>query len=267
MQPASGLFDVPHIHQRPGATNIEATPAIPVEAVAQNQYHCPGSSCWDVSGGPAGGRSWRRRVAWPAVEERAGGALVRGEIGGVVPRTENDRVSDSFNLFLGRKAALVETTVEHRRGVCVSMCLCACPHVHCLPLCRYQAAGLLRVEIGPKRHLIVSNFTSGRRFQSMHLPSSIDLPDCPYRRRHLHMPDPWQWHARAVRENAGYDFHMQASWAEGITLQSIYGLRRAGRTRNPTFMFPPPPKQGTCRCIQSGHVFLVCCVCVESTQL
>ena len=81
MQPASGLFHVPHIHQRPGATNIKATPPIPVEAVAQNQYHCPGSSCWDVSGGPAGGRlpalgeaGWRGRrlksvrvVHWCAV--------------------------------------------------------------------------------------------------------------------------------------------------------------------------------------------------------
>ena len=66
-------------------------------------------------------------MAWPAVEERAGGALVRGEIGGVVPRTENDPVSDSFNL-LGRRAALVETTVEHRRGVCVCVCLCVCVH-------------------------------------------------------------------------------------------------------------------------------------------
>jgi hypothetical protein len=99
----------------------------------------------------------------------------------------------------------------------------------------------------------------------MHLPSSIDLPDCPYRRRHLHMPDPWQWHARAVRENAGYDFHMQASWAEGITLQSIYEMRRAGRTRNPSFMFPPPPKQGRGGCIQSGHVLL--CVCRVKTAL
>ena len=81
MQPASGLFHVPHIHQHPGATNIKATPPIPVEAVAQNQYHCPGSSCWDVSGGPAGGRlpalgeaGWRGRrlksvrvVHWCAV--------------------------------------------------------------------------------------------------------------------------------------------------------------------------------------------------------
>lgn len=38
-------------------------------------------------------------MAWPAVEERAGGELVRGEIGGVVPRAENDAVPDSFNLF------------------------------------------------------------------------------------------------------------------------------------------------------------------------
>lgn len=118
-------------------------------------------------------------MAWRAVEERAG-----GEIGGVVPRTENDPVSDTFNL-LGRRAALVETTVERRRGVCVCESVCMPPRL--LPLGRYQAVGLLRVEIGPKRLLIVSNFISGRRFQSTHLPSSIDLPDCPYRRQHLHI--------------------------------------------------------------------------------
>lgn len=76
MQPASGLFDVPHIHQRPGATDIEATPAIPVEAVAQNQYHCPGSSCWDVSGCAAVRRlacSWV--LALEEVEGWRGGRL------------------------------------------------------------------------------------------------------------------------------------------------------------------------------------------------
>lgn len=78
-------------------------------------------------------------MAWPAVEERAGGgALVRSEIGGVVPRTENDRVSDSFNLFLGRKAALVETTVEHRRGVCVCLCVC----VHAPTSISYHSVGI-----------------------------------------------------------------------------------------------------------------------------
>jgi hypothetical protein len=62
---------------------------------------------------------------------------------------------------------------------------------------------------------------------------------------------------------------MQASWAEGITLQSIHEMRRAGRTRNPTFMFPLPPKQGRGGCIQSGHVFRVggYVVCIKSKQL
>jgi hypothetical protein len=94
MQPASGLFDVPHIHQRLGATNIEATKPIPVEAVAQNQYHCPGSSSWDVSGDVAG------RTGWTSLTEGCGGRTGwRGgrlksagcEIGGVVvPRTEDE---------------------------------------------------------------------------------------------------------------------------------------------------------------------------------
>ena len=94
MQPASGLFDVPHIHQRLGATNIEATKPFPVEAVAQNQYHCPGSSSWDVSGDVAG------RTGWTSLTEGCGGRTGwRGgrlksagcEIGGVVvPRTEDE---------------------------------------------------------------------------------------------------------------------------------------------------------------------------------
>jgi hypothetical protein len=97
MQPASGLFDVPHIHQRLGATNIEATEPIPVEAVAQNQYHCPGSSSWDVSGDATGGRGWTSltegcggRTGWRGGRLKSAGC----EIGGVVvPRTQNESPS------------------------------------------------------------------------------------------------------------------------------------------------------------------------------
>jgi len=74
--------------------------------------------------------------------------------------------------------AVVEPTVEHRRGVCVPVGG-EPPRPLARPLARYRAAGLLRVEIGPKRHLIVSKFTSGRRFQSLpHLhPPSICAAD------------------------------------------------------------------------------------------
>ena len=95
-----------------------STKPIPVEAVAQNQYHCPGSLCWDVSGGAAGRRGWTSltegpRVAWRAVEERG---------------WWNGRCRISYrqtrlrHLYFGRKAAPVGTTVEHRLAVCVSVC-------------------------------------------------------------------------------------------------------------------------------------------------
>ena len=139
---------------RPGATNFQATPPIPVEAVARNQYHCPGSSsCWDVSGDAAGGRLTCPALGeegWRGRRLKSVRVVVRGEIGGVVPRTENDPVSDSFNL-LGRRAALVETTVEHRRGVCVCLCVSVCmpPHLlvttrsvsSCCPLTRRDRPG------------------------------------------------------------------------------------------------------------------------------
>ena len=79
-----------------------------------------------------------------------------GGVQRVVPRTDKPHPRHFFD-FGGRTAALVETAVEHRR---VSLCACP-PRPSILPLCRYQGAALLRVEmrIGPKRHLIVSNFT------------------------------------------------------------------------------------------------------------
>lgn len=77
-------------------------------------------------------------MAWPAVEERAGGALVRGEIGGVVPRTENDPVSDSFNLFGAQSGSRWDHGRTSSRCVCVCLCVC----VHAPTSISYHSVGI-----------------------------------------------------------------------------------------------------------------------------
>jgi hypothetical protein len=58
---------------------------------------------------------------------------------------------------------------------------------------------------------------------------------------------------------------MHARWAEGITHQPIHEMRRDESTRDPTFN-PPSPKQGSMRCIQSGHACHVVCIELDKAE-
>jgi hypothetical protein len=112
-----------------------STKPIPVEAVAQNQYHCPGSLCWDVSGGAAGGRGWTSLTEGPRVARRV--VEERGWWNGRcrTSYSTDKPVSDTF--ILGRRSG---SRWDHgrtsSRGVCVCVHAPTSGSPLMLPLCR-----------------------------------------------------------------------------------------------------------------------------------